>query len=369
MRTERRRPVRVGAAVGWVRRDGAPSHAGTGVTTARRPWRGALLGVALACTACDPEPTPDSGAPVARVDGTEVTAGQLDAELAQRMGASPGTQDAAALRVQAAETLVERTLLANAAVAAGLDQDPAVVEAIARARAEVLASAWLARRVDASPGPSESEVRAWYDAHPELYAKRTVFHLRQVSSGAAIEMAEIRAAAESLPGPQALLEWFRQRGAPAQLRSVALASEHVAPALRERLAALSPGQAVLVHNGDQVQVHYLVQARAEPVSFAAARPAIAGSLAESNRRERIRAEIERLRAQADIVWLGDLADQVRRARPAPAAGADGAQVRTITTPEPPPPAPPAPAPAAGTQPAKPPGPDTPAPSPEPVPAP
>lgn len=275
---------------------------------------------ALVLVACDRGEAPrTSGQAIARVNGTELTVHQLNAELAQRLGAAPGSEDAQVLRKQAADALVDRTLLVQQAKQQGLDEDPAIVQAVARAREEVLAAAYLERTLDVHSPPTESEMREYYDSHPELYARRVVFKVEQVKTGPEVELEAIEEAAERMEGAAEVVAWLAGQGADPEVRMTTLPSDQVPPELRERLQSLEPGQAVLLRQGDQVFLNYLVEATPMPVSFDRARPAIERGLSEQRRRERVREEIDRLRASAQIAYLGDLAEGEKAA---PAASPD-----------------------------------------------
>lgn len=267
------------------------------------------LTLTLALGACGGQDQAPAGQAIARVNHTELTVHQLNAELAQRLGAQPGSDSAERMRAKAADALVDRTLLVQAALEEELDNDPAVAQAVARAREEVLAAAYLQRTLDLVPQATEAQVRQYYDAHPELYAQRKVYQLTQVSAQGEVELSAVEAAAEEAEGPQQMVEWFARQNIEAQSRNTLLPAEHVPPAMREKLDTIAPGQAVLVRTGGQVVLNYLVEARDAPVSFDRARPAIEKGLAGRERSTRIRDEIDRLRARAQVVWLGEMAQR------------------------------------------------------------
>ena len=267
------------------------------------------LTLAVALGACGGQEKAPGGQAIARVNHTELTVHQLNAELAQRLGAQPGSDSAERMRAKAADALVDRTLLVQAAVEEELDNDPAVAQAVARGREEVLAAAYLQRTLDLVSQPTEAQVRQYYDAHPELYAQRKVYQLTQVIAPGEVDLAEVESAAEAAEVPQQMAQWFTGKNIDAQTRTTLLPTEHVPPAMREKLDTIAPGQAVLVRTDGQVVLNYLIEAREAPVGFDRARPAIEKGLADTARRTRIREEIDRLRARSQVVWLGEMAQR------------------------------------------------------------
>ncbi len=78
------------------------------------------------------------------------------------------------------EALVDRQLLVNEAVHEKLDRDPNVVRAIERAKAQILAQAYLQSKLSSAAKPVQGRDRTpIMRAHPELFAQRRMFEMRQ----------------------------------------------------------------------------------------------------------------------------------------------------------------------------------------------
>src|SRR5262245_39035365 len=123
-----------------------------------------VMGVALAgCKKAEQEkPT---GQIVATVNGTEITYLQLN-HLLQTTGVD-GSRPTAKRNV--VDALVERELLVQEALNAKLDRDADVLQAIDTARRQILVDAYARRMVYPNGTASESEKKAYFSDHPELF--------------------------------------------------------------------------------------------------------------------------------------------------------------------------------------------------------
>ena len=135
-----------------------------------KSWMLALCAV-LALGACErkaahaPFPSPV----LARVGDFALTEADLEEELARLPQAMRAHAREEELRRRVADALIKRLALAAAAKAEGLDRDPKVQRAIARAKARILAEALRARVAAEVPTPSEEELRRRYEAEKAHY--------------------------------------------------------------------------------------------------------------------------------------------------------------------------------------------------------
>src|SRR4051812_33005778 len=73
------------------------------------------------------------------------------------------------------ERVIDRELLVQKAIAAGLDRDPQVAAQVEEARREVLAQAYVDRAAARSGGTPAAEVARFYEENPALFAQRRVY--------------------------------------------------------------------------------------------------------------------------------------------------------------------------------------------------
>ena len=189
----------------------------------------------------------------AKVNGAEISVHHV------RSAAAGGTAPAKA--GGALEKVIDRELLVQQAIQAGLERDPAVRDAIDASRRQILAQAWL-DKVAAGNSVSRDEIHAFYVQNPALFAERRVYRVRET------------------------------RLVPAEQLPLA----HL-----PHLARMSPGESVVI---DATELQ-LVYAESAPLSETQAAPMIEQFLAGKKRLELAAAEARRLREIATIEYAGE----------------------------------------------------------------
>ena len=230
----------------------------------------------------------------AKVNGTEISVQQVR-----------GVGSAANLP-QALEKVIDRELLVQKAVAAKLDRDPLVAQAIDNARRQVLAQAWLEKSASAAAGNTRDEVRAFYAENPALFAERRIYRLRELIVAAPAELIDVlRAEAARVRELDELAIWLRSRGATYSADSVTQPAEQLPLAFLPRLAGMKPGEIAVFATPLGASVIQLVHAEEAPLTEPQAAPLIEQFLAGRRRLETAAAEVKRLREVATIEYLGE----------------------------------------------------------------
>ena len=214
-----------------------------------------VLCLAAALPGCERAAAERGGAQLAaKVNGAEISVRAL------RSAGAPSTN-------QALEKVIERELLVQQALHAGLDREPTVKDAIDASRRQILADAWL-DTVAAGKTVSREEIRAFYAEHPELFAERRVYRVRETRL---------------------------------------LPAERVPLAHLPRLARLGAGESVVFDapaDGGTLEVQ-VVQAEDAPLSETQATALIEQFLAGRKRLALAAAEVRRLREAATIEYAGE----------------------------------------------------------------
>ena len=258
----------------------------------------------------------------ARVNSEELTVHQLNDRMATwGVGADRSRIDDPALG-RTLNGLIEITLLRQEAEAQGLAQKPEVLRQLHAARAEVLARALAQQIGDEEPPPAPHVVRRYYDEHPQSYAKRRVFHVQELRSTLpSKEGGKVMQRLAEFRQPQGLaraleLEHSGQRSA---INALQMASDQLPPAQLQRLQKMVPGQALQVEDAQGLRVWWLLAAVDQPIEWEQAQPAIERLITGQARADRLRRELERLRAQSKVEFVGDFT----RWAPTAAAGSEG----------------------------------------------
>lgn len=244
-----------------------------------------LLALPLGCSRADA--TRADVHVVARVNGVEISSAETPS-------------------AQALERVIERELLVQQALAAGLDHDPEVRRAVDDARRRVLAQAWLDRRAAPRAQATREEVRAFYGENPALFAERRVYRLRELTVPAGAQLVEwLRARTAEAKDLEELAEWLRGRNVRFSAATLAAPAEHLPLGILPRLARMQPGEIAVFALPPGASVIELLHAEAAPLDEEEAAPLIEEFLARRKRLELAEAELKRLRQVAAIEYVGD----------------------------------------------------------------
>ncbi|MGE3532628.1 MAG: EpsD family peptidyl-prolyl cis-trans isomerase [Steroidobacteraceae bacterium] len=109
---------------------------------------------------------------VATVNDAEITETQLNQILQ-----SAATEATPELTRQAVDTLIGEQLLLQEALTNKLDRDPRVLQALERAKRQVLAQAYAERKIYPKTVLSHADVEAYYYDNPVLFARHRTFQI------------------------------------------------------------------------------------------------------------------------------------------------------------------------------------------------
>lgn len=249
---------------------------------------------------------PPASQVAAKVNGAELTVHQVNYAL-QRQPAT-GAEKNPQAPIEAVRALVDQELLVQKAVETKLDRDPTVVQALDAARRQVLAQAYISRKLAGTVPPTDAEVAAFYAKTPELFSQRKIYHLQEISIRASKDKLEsIQNRLGKAKSLDEFVEWLKSEGHPVSANQGVKSAEqlplHVLPKLHE----MKPGQILPIAVPSGLLVVRLADTRTQPVSEADAAPAIKRLLLAKKRDEAVRAEFATLKSTAKIEYLGDFA--------------------------------------------------------------
>jgi EpsD family peptidyl-prolyl cis-trans isomerase len=228
---------------------------------------------------------------VARVNGIEISARQI------HTGGAPSV-------AQAVEKVIDRELLVQKALEAGLERDPLVKDSIDNARRQVLAQAYLERAAGARAAPSREEVRAFYNENPALFAERRIYRMRELVVSAPAEMiAVLRAQAARTADLDELAAWLKSRNARFSAATETQPAEQLPLAFLPQLARMKSGEIAVFATPLGASVVQLIHAEDAPLGAEQAQALIEQFLAGRKRLEIAAAEVKRLRESARIEYV------------------------------------------------------------------
>jgi EpsD family peptidyl-prolyl cis-trans isomerase len=208
---------------------------------------------------------------------------------------------------QALEKIIDRELLVQQALAAGLERDPQVAQAIDQARRQVLAQAWIARAAGAAVKPAAEEIQAFYDENEALFARRRVYRLQELVVSYPAEMLEaLRAQAERASSLEDVAGWLRARRAKFSEVLVTQPAEQLPLRYLPQLARMKDGDIAVFPSPLGASVIQLVHASDAALSAQQAAPVIEQFLAGRKRMELAAAEARKLRSSARIEYAAHI---------------------------------------------------------------
>jgi EpsD family peptidyl-prolyl cis-trans isomerase len=270
-------------------------------TTQKRVLCAALILLAATLSACsDKAKEKKPGQALASVNGEEVTVLQLNEEL-QRAGVAAAQQDTASK--QLLQVLIDRQLLQEAAAKESLDRDPKVMQAIERAKALIVAQAYLQKRIGNVAKPTSAEVEDYFNKNPEFFSNRKQFSMSELVIGANDLTPEVRSAADSAKSLEEVAVWLDAHKIKYGRTQVSRSTADLPPQLSNKLLGMPKGQMFVVKEGPRAMFISVTEVKDAPVTLAVAAPQIEQFLMNKKNKDLASAELTRLRAGAKIEYL------------------------------------------------------------------
>lgn len=245
---------------------------------------------------------------IAKVNGNEITAYQLNYEM-ELLG-PVAAQNKDQVTEKTLDNLIKQQAVAQKAIAEKIDRDPLVMQALDRAKRQVLVQAYIKKVAERdSKPPTKQEVSDYYNKHPELFAKRRLYQIREILLDKTLPAAEIQAKMKEATSLDALVEWLESKNVKMQSGVVVKSAEQLPFEMLARLAQMQPGQVMAVETPANILLSVLMDARDQPLTEAQAVPAIERFLTTQKREKLAEAEIKRLHAEAKVELLGKFAAQ------------------------------------------------------------
>lgn len=266
----------------------------------------------------------------AKVNDTELTVHQVNYAMQRLRNVDPDQAKATSLQV--VRSLVEQELMAQKALADKLDRDPKVVQALDASRRQILAEAYMSRKLGTPAEPGDAEITEYFNSHPELFSKRKIYRLQEVAIKAPQERHDaIRAKLTESRSLNDFAEWLKSEGVAARASQGVKPAEQLPLELLPKLAEMPDGQAMVVNAPDGLVVIVLADSQMQPVTLEQARPAIVRALQAQVQQKAAKDEIAALKAAAKIEYKGEFVDAGKEPA-APATSAPNAPAATPAAP-------------------------------------
>lgn len=238
----------------------------------------------------------------ARVNGQSIAASQIDAEL-EKVGKIPADQ-AQSIADRLVGKVIDQELLAQKAVQDKLDKQEDAQMKIAAARRQILAEAEIAALTKGIAEPTEVEVNAYFDAHPELFAKRSIYRLQELVAGTTPEnLTAAQDIARQARSPRELVSALQAKGIPVGGREMVKGAEELPFELLAQLAPMKTGQWITTVQNGKLNMVILADIEPQPLKLEEAKPAIVRFLNNMKKRDLVEAELNKLKTTAKVEYL------------------------------------------------------------------
>lgn len=252
----------------------------------------------------------------AKVNSEEITVHQINSVLARNPTLPP--EQAARAKRQVVDRLIDQQLAVQKAMEKKLDRSPEVVQALEAAKSEILARAYLRQVGTAQAKPTPEEIKKYYDEHPELFAKRRLYVLEEITFAQNEKVAEaLRAQLPKLRGMREIAEWLKAQEVQFTVNRGARAAEQIPLELLPKVSAFKDGEIQVLEANERHIVLRIAATKPAPVDETKAAPAIQQYLFNRRSSEVIAEEMKRLKTAAKIEYVGEFAGEAPAAKAAP----------------------------------------------------
>jgi EpsD family peptidyl-prolyl cis-trans isomerase len=239
-----------------------------------------------------------------KINSEEITVTQVNAALAN-MPVMPGKtiEDA---KKEVIETLVIQNLADQQAVKMKLDRTPAVMQAIETAKNTILARAYMDPIMAGIPKPTLDEVHKFYVEHPELFANRHIFTIKELEVETKPDLAaSIREMAGKGDSMDTIAAMLKSKGMVPAIETGVKPSEQLPLEMLPKFEKLGAGKLMVIEMSKSISVLQVLNAKAEPVQENVAAATIQEYLMNSRKKEVLEKEIKALKASAKIEYVGE----------------------------------------------------------------
>jgi EpsD family peptidyl-prolyl cis-trans isomerase len=268
-----------------------------------------LSGVVLlsGCGGEDDTGTKSATQVVAKVNGEEVTIHQLN-QLLSRVRVPEGEYSKEDIEKRALDSLIEKTLVLQAAKNVKLDREPAVLSALEEAKNKVLIDRYVQRTLESVAKPSDEKIQQFYDNFPELFADRKMYVFTKLAISANADQVEqmIDQVKQGRSIDQIVAQ-LKQLDIKYKKMSEAKGEGKLANPILHFLSALQAGDIGYLKMSDGLLVVELHKLLDQSVGLDDAKNVIARQLLLDERKKASKKLVDSLKETAEIEYVGKFA--------------------------------------------------------------
>lgn len=240
----------------------------------------------------------------AKVNATEITVSQINNVLARTQNVTPEAEQR--VKREILDNLIDQQLARQQAVESKLDRTPNVLQKLEAAKSEVLARAYLEQIATDQPKVTPDEVKNYYNAHPDLFARRRIYNIEEISMPVQADLADaLRDQAKQLRSMQDIAAWLRSRKIQFTANNGVRAAEQIPLEFLANMQTMKDGEIRVFELRGGLQVIRVLASQMVPVDETTAAPRIRQFLFSQSSNAAIAREMKQVKAKANIEYIGE----------------------------------------------------------------
>ena len=261
-----------------------------------------LAALSLSLGACSGKKaeTGAASSPAVKVNGQVIS----DAEFQLKGMHKEGTGKKHTISAQAMESMLNMELLRQAAVAEKLDAEESVRARMAVSMRSILATAYLEKVLATVAKPTDADIAAYYNQHPERFSGRRQLTLQELiirpQSG---KQAEIQAEAAKAGNAADFEKWLQANKIDFNSAPVTNTTDQITDEALQKLKNVPVGGSAILDRSEGMYVIFVVAAQPQPLTLADASPMIANMITEKRRKEVLDGTVKSLRDKAKFEYI------------------------------------------------------------------
>ncbi|MDI1309677.1 MAG: EpsD family peptidyl-prolyl cis-trans isomerase [Methylotenera sp.] len=244
----------------------------------------------------------------AKVNGAEITTHQIDSVMKTAQNVT--AENVAEFRKKALDKLIDQQLVIEKANKESLDRTPEVTLEIEAAKKEILARAYLKKMLANSSEINDSEFKKYYNEHVELFSKRRVYTLQDISTQNNPQTLALLNEDVAAQKPMMdIVEGLKAKGVKFSSAAFIRPAEQLPLDILPKMQLLKNGDMFLWQSGESAHVLKLTNIEESPVSFIEATPMIKNYFINTRGKKIVEDKIKKFRQEAKIEYMGAFANQ------------------------------------------------------------
>ncbi len=240
----------------------------------------------------------------AKVGPDEITIGQVN-NVFTKLQAIPG-KNATEVKHEVLDNLIDQQLAMQQAIDKKLDRDPAVMQAIEESKRAILSRAYIDKLRSSIPTPTAGEISKYYADHPDIFAQRRIYNLREldiaVKPGLADVLRDQIAKGLTL---EAIAADLKSKNIPFSATASTHAPEETAFEILSKISVLKDGQMTLIETKNALSILQVASTKPAPVDEKTVTASIQQYLNNTRSKEEITKQLKSLRSSTKIEYLGE----------------------------------------------------------------